>query len=105
MPHFFMILNPEGTYHIEVQFTVYFDLFHHFPEWLGFQPTAKEQKNGYPTRFFMLVENDLPATLALKKWKEYGERYDAFIEELEQDDARWNEFPFQGKGHQLVFTM
>lgn len=102
MCHFFMMKNPEGTYHIEVEFTVYYEQFHHYPEWLT-ECQSMDPRCGYQTQFNKLVEDDLPEEVARQKVSEYRKRYDALLDELEADDTRWNEFPFQGKENYITF--
>ncbi len=95
MTAFMIRENPgEQTYHIVCQFTVYRERFGHHPSFLP-QDEAKGMQIGFATEFGFLVEDDLTKEQALDQLAAYQEQYDTLITELENDDTRWDEFPFQ----------
>ena len=94
--------NPEGTYHIECRFFVYRHKFGHYPSFLRQYGTADAIKYGYTTKFFYLIEDDLDEETANRKIEEYNQKYGALITEIENDDTRWDEFPF--KNNDIVYS-
>jgi hypothetical protein len=97
--------NMDGTFRIECEFTVYFAEFKHYPDWLGYKPTDEDLKFGVPTRFWFLVEDDLPPNKVNDRLTFYRNKYDTLIPELENDDTRWDEFPFKDiEEHYITYS-
>jgi hypothetical protein len=93
MSSFCVIKNPEGTYRIECQFVVYREKFGRHPKFLkGCEGNARD---GFNTKFWFLVEDDLDKEEAKRKLVEYQTKYDELIISIENDDTRWEEFPFK----------
>lgn len=95
MPHFDKVENPEGTYHVECQFTVYRARFGHHPSFLP-QDEMRGRREGFCTQFWFLVDDDLSAKDADARVKELTDTYDELIDQIQEDDSRWEEFPFKG---------
>lgn len=95
MSSFSAVDNMDGTFRIECEFTVYFEKFKHHPDWLSYKPDARTMKEGVSTRFWILVEDNILPDKINARLTFYRNEYDNLIPELENDDTRWNEFPFQ----------
>lgn len=94
--NFTIYKNPEGTYHIECQFVVYREKFGHHPDWLP-QNEEDGKRFGFSTKFWFLIEDNISFDDIEKRYLHYTETYDSLISEIENDDTRWNEFPFKDK--------
>ena len=93
---FNIVDNVDKTYRIECLFIVQRARFGHHPEFIEVDET-RGNKEGFSTKYWFLVEDDLTKTEAEKLKKEYEAKYNKLIEDIENDDARWNEFPFKDK--------
>lgn len=99
--NFTIVDNKDGTHRIECLFVVYRAKFGHHPDFLQVDEERGERE-GFTTKYWFLVEDDLSAEDAVKKLTEYQNKYDKLITELEDDDKRWNEFPF--KDNAIVYS-
>ena len=97
--NFSIIKNPEGTYHIECLFVVYRELFGEHPSWIDCPGDARD---GFNTKFYFLIEDDLSLEDATAKLKDYVDNYSKLIITIENDKNRWDEFPFKDKP--IVYT-
>ena len=91
---FSIIENPEGTYRIECMFIVYRQKFGHHPDFLP-QDEEKGAREGFNTKFWFLVDDDLTKNNAEKTVEEYQQKYDVEIRKIENDDTLWDTFPFK----------
>lgn len=90
---FFVIVNPEGTKRIECRFIVYREKFGHHPSFLkDYEGNARE---GFNTKFFFVVVDDLSDEEAETKLLEFEEKYNDIVTNIENDDTKWDEFPFK----------
>ena len=96
MSNFAMIDNGDGTYRIECFFVVYREKFGHHPDFLP-QNEERGKHEGFSTKFWFLIEDDLSENNASVKLTDYRRKYDDLISEIENDDTRWDEFPFRNK--------
>ena len=96
MSAFTIVSNNDSTFHIECLFTVYREKFGHHPDFLP-QDEERGKHEGFSTKFWFLIEDDLTADNVVKRLNNYQEKYDKLIVEIENDDTRWNEFPFKDK--------
>ena len=96
MSSFEYFKNNDGTFHIECLFVVYRELFGHHPDFLP-QDEERGKREGFSTKFWYLVEDDLTKEEARLHLKDYRKKYDRLITAIEHDDKRWNEFPFKDK--------
>lgn len=78
------------------KYTVYRERFEHHPDFLP-QDEEKGKIEGFSTNFWFLVEDDLTSDTVVKQLNSYQRKYDKLISEIENDDTRWNEFPFKNK--------
>ena len=103
MSHFFIrkdSWDAPGTSHIEVCFVVYRHKFGHHPTFLP-QDEEKGRRDGFNTQFYYIAEENIPDEKAEEKLEYYKNRYDSELEEIEEDDTKWEQFPF--KGNELVW--
>lgn len=96
MSAFTIVSNGDNTFHIECLFVVYREKFGHHPDFLP-QGETRGKREGFSTKFWFLVEDDLSADETVTKLTDYQNKYDKLITEIENDDNRWNEFPFKDK--------
>ena len=96
MTSFYIYDNNDGTFRIECKFIVYRAKFGHHPDFLP-QDEIRGRREGFATKFWFLVEDNLTESEASSHLKKYQEQYDKLIEEIEDNDKRWNEFPFKDK--------
>lgn len=94
MSHFSIHENPEGTYRIECLFVVYRERFGHHPRFIHVDE-EKGRREGFNTQYYYLVEDDINKNEAKNKLKEYQEKYDDFLYDIENDDRLWKRFPFK----------
>ena len=94
--NFSIVDNRDGTHRIECCFVVYRQKFGHHPDFLP-QDEERGKREGFSTKFWFLVEDDLSADEAANKLADYQHKYDNLISDIENDDKRWNEFPFKNK--------
>lgn len=97
---FSIVKNDNGTYHIECLFIVYREKFGHHPDFLP-QDEERGKREGFNTKFWFLVMDYLSAAEAQRRLTNYENLYSALIHEIENDDTRWDEFPFKNK--QIVY--
>ena len=91
--NFQVVKNPEGTYHIECEFTVYREKFGHHPSFLP-QDEVRGRREGFSTRFWFLVEDDIAPENVKARLNYYYKKYPN-ISEIENDDKKWESFPFK----------
>lgn len=112
MSSFSAVNNNDGTFRIECLFIVYFEKFKHHPDWLvgdnaidGYhKPTPRDLREGVSTKFWILVEDNILPDAINARLASYRNKYDKLIPKLENDDSRWNEFPFQNpKLHYVTY--
>ena len=96
MSAFTIVSNNDNSFHIECLFVVYREKFGHHPDFLP-QDEARGKREGFSTKFWFLVEDDLTSNEAVSRLNYYQTKYDKLIEDIENDDTRWNEFPFKDK--------
>ena len=96
MHHFALIDNQNGYFSIECLFVVQRAKFGHHPDFLP-QNEEKGRRDGFSTKFWVLVDDNLEQVDAENKISEYIDKYEKLISEIEDDDSRWNEFPFKDK--------
>ena len=94
MSAFTLVSNGDNTFRIECLFVVYREKFGHHPSFLP-QDEIRGAREGFSTKFWFLVEDDLDASETVKKLADYQNKYDKLITEIENDDTRWEEFPFK----------
>lgn len=93
--HFQLIENPEGTFRIECQFIVYREKFKRHPSWIS---PVGDARTGFNTKYYFLVEDDIISNIEVDaKLHLYREKYDKLIYEIEDDDSKWDEFPFKDR--------
>ena len=96
MDTFSIIDNNDGTYHIECLFIVYRNKFGHHPDFLP-QDEERGKREGFSTKFWFLIADNLSKEQAEKRLVNYKYLYTKLITEIEDDDKRWNDFPFKDK--------
>lgn len=101
MSAFTIVSNNDGTFHIECLFVVYREKFGHHPDFLP-QNEERGKREGFSTKFWFLVEDNLTSENVVTHLNNYQTKYDKLIMELENDDTRWNEFPF--KNNCIVYS-
>ena len=95
MTNFQLVDNEDGTFRIECRFIVYRELFKKHPSWT--YPTGDE-KTGFYTKYYFLVEDDIMGNIpADAKIHFYRQEFDKLITEIENNPARWDEFPFKDR--------
>lgn len=101
MTHF-LITNEcnEETFRIECCFTVYREKFGHHPDFLP-QDEEHGKREGFNTKFFYLIEENLTKEQADEKLKQYQNKYDEKLTQIEDDHTIWENFPFKSK--ELVY--
>jgi hypothetical protein len=93
---FTIVSNGDGTFRIEMMFTVYREKFGHHPSWLPCDE-EKGKREGYPTTYWFLIEDDLTGADTGDHLIAYQKQYSKLISEIENDDTRWDEFPFKDR--------
>ena len=53
------------------------------------------RRDGFSTKFYYLVDDDMDRESAETKLKVYQTKYDDRITEIEEDDTLWDSFPFK----------
>ena len=91
---FYPIFYDNGFGYIECVFFVYRARFGHHPDFLP-QDEERGMRDGFSTQFHFLVEDYIPEDKVYVKLKKYREKYDAIVKDIEDDDKKWNEFPFK----------
>lgn len=94
--HFRYCEDYDGVCYIETAFFVYRERFGHHPSWLP-QDEERGKREGFPTQFYFLLDDNLTREKAISKVKEYRRQYDALITEIENDDRKWDEYPWQNR--------
>lgn len=94
--HFRYSEDDNGVCYIETVFFVYRAMFGHHPSWLP-QDEKRGRREGFSTQFNFLLEDDLTKEEAISKVREYRKQYDALITDIENDDRKWDEYPWQDR--------
>ena len=94
--HFQYCEDDNGVCYIETVFVVYRERFGHHPSWLS-QDEERDKRDGYSTQFHFLLEDNLTKEDAISKLKEYRKQYDTLITDIENDDRKWDEYPWQDR--------
>lgn len=98
MEHFFIVKNPENTYHIKCKLVVYRALLKAHPDFL--KPEGDEH-DGFYTKYYLLIADDiLTKEQAEEKSKLLNQQYDTLITTCE-NTGNWDSFPF--KNNAIVY--
>lgn len=94
--HFQYYEDIDGVCYIETVFFVYRERFGHHPSWLPLDE-ERGKREGFPTQFHFLLDDNLTREEAIAKVKEYRKQYDTIITDIENDDRKWDEYPWQNR--------
>ena len=93
MNSFYPLDNGDGTWRVECRCIIYRELHGVHPDWAKPVGNAKE---GYNTKYFLLVEDDLSELSANEKAAEYNEMYGNLLTACE-NSGNWDDFPFTNR--------
>ena len=99
--HFRYQEDDKGVCYIETVFVVYREKFGHHPSWLP-QDEERGNEEGFSTQFHFLLDDDVTKEEAIAKVREYRKQYDELISDIENDDRKWDEYPW--KDRPLLFS-
>ena len=89
---FTIVSNHDGTFRIEVKFEIIEKFRHHRPSWWD---KSIGETNQRPILCWFCVEDRLTGSAVGEKLLNYQSKYSKLINEIENDDTRWDEFPFK----------
>ena len=92
MNPFYITENNDKTWNIECRIIVYREILKEHPDFLKqYQGNAK---NGYNTKFYLLIEENIPdKNIAQRLVDDYNQKYAAIIDQCEST-GNWNNAEF-----------